>query len=297
MRMVKSNYSKEKTVETTILKAASLALKDPIIEFRLLGGMSNYTYVVKSEGKLYTVRILGEHADKFVWRHEEKYHLQFFEKLGITSHTIYFDDQTGVKVSEFIEGQILSHINPLDHLEEVANLLHTIHDAKLQSNYDYQLFERLDQYEKINHHLTKEYFDLKNEMIHLYQSHYSKYPHVLIHGDAQPSNFIIGKDKNYIVDFEFSGNNDPYYDLACFGNIDFSHALALLEVYLKKKPTNEALKRLYYYRIFQCLQWHLVAKFKHEVVMSETLKIPFDKASLKYLHLALSLKERYDLID
>ena len=67
-------------METTILKAASLALKDPIIEFRLLGGMSNYTYVVKSEGKLYTVRILGEHADKFVWRHEEKISSSVFLK-------------------------------------------------------------------------------------------------------------------------------------------------------------------------------------------------------------------------
>ena len=284
-------------MEDKILDAALKALKDPKIDFRLLGGMSNYTYVIDSENKKYTVRILGEHAEKFVWRHEENYHIPLFEQLGITTHTVYFDDKTGIKISEYIEGDILSHLNPLDHLEEVAEILHKIHDSNLNSKYDYELFERLHKYERINHSLTEEYYNLKNEMLHLYESHYSKYPHVLTHGDSQPSNFIIGKNKNYIVDFEFSGNNDPYYDLACFGNIDFSHALALLEVYLKRPPTKEELKRLHYYRIFQCLQWHLVAKFKHEVGMSETLKIPFDKASLKYLNLAISLKGGYDSID
>lgn len=284
-------------MEDKILDAALKALKDPKIDFRLLGGMSNYTYVIDSENKKYTVRILGEHAEKFVWRHEEKYHIPLFEQLGITSHTVYFDDKTGIKISAYIEGDILSHLNPLDHLEEVAEILHKIHDSNLNSKYDYELFERLNKYERINHSLTEEYYNLKNEMLHLYESHYSKYPHVLTHGDSQPSNFIIGKNKNYIVDFEFSGNNDPYYDLACFGNIDFSHAVALLEVYLKRPPTKEELKRIHYYRIFQCLQWHLVAKFKHEVGMSETLKIPFDKASLKYLNLAISLKGGYDSID
>ena len=38
-------------MEDKILDAALKALKDPKIDFRLLGGMSNYTYVIDSKNK------------------------------------------------------------------------------------------------------------------------------------------------------------------------------------------------------------------------------------------------------
>ena len=51
-----------------IIEAAKNYLKNPKIEHRLLGGMSNYTYVVSDDDKKYTVRVLGENADLFVRR-------------------------------------------------------------------------------------------------------------------------------------------------------------------------------------------------------------------------------------
>lgn len=276
-----------------ILKAAKHYLTNPKIEYRLLGGMSNYTYVVSENNQFYTIRVLGEYANHFVYREQEQYHIKRFEALNITSKTLYFDLETGIKVGQFIEGDILSQVNPLDHLIEVSNILKQIHSAP-KSKYDYHFFKRLEHYESLNKNIPKSYYDLKTWAMDEYNQTYKYIKQTFTHGDSQPSNFIVSKDKLYIVDFEFSGNNDPYYDIACFGNIEFDYALKLLDVYLGRKANKEELKRLYYNRILQAIQWFLVAKFKHEAGMSETLKIPFDVFMEKYMNLAIKLKGEYD---
>lgn len=276
-----------------IIEAAKNYLKNPKIEHRLLGGMSNYTYVVSDDDKKYTVRVLGENADLFVRRNEEQYHIPIFEQLGITSQTLYFDLKTGIKVGEYIEGEILSQINPLDYLQEVSDILKTIHSAK-KSKYDYDFFNRLNEYESINKDIPKTYYDLKAWALQEYEKTYQYVEKTFTHGDSQPSNFVVAKDKVFVVDFEFSGNNDPFYDIACYGNIEFEYALKLLDVYLGRKANHTDLRRLYYNRILQAIQWFLVAKYKHEVGMSETLKIPFDHFMEKYMNLALKLKGDYD---
>lgn len=286
-------------MENNILKIASQILENPQIKYRLLGGMSNYTYVVNSNNNNYTVRCLGEYAEYFVDRKEEEYHIKLFESLNITNQTIFFDVKTGQKISKYIEGDILTQIEIEPHLEKVSNLLKTIHNSNIKSKYNYDLFKRLDFYESINDktHLQDSYFKIKHELKKLYDNIYSKFEKTLTHGDAQRSNFILAKDKLYIVDFEFSGNNDPYYDIAGFGNNNFEDGLKLLEVYLDGKVTKDDIKRVYFYKIFTNIQWYLVATFKHDKGMSETLKIPFDTVSFKYLNEALRLKGEMDKID
>ena len=117
---------------------------------------------------------------------------------------------------------------------------------------------------------------------------------VLCHGDAQPSNFVIIEQGAMVVDFEFTGNNDPYYDIACFGNIDpFGDAIALLDVYIGHKAKPEESRKMIFYRLFQTLQWHQVATYKHTIGLSEKLHIPFDVVAVKYLEKAEALYKMY----
>ena len=69
-------------MEQLIINEAKKILKtdDVKVEFRLLGGMSNYTYVISSKGVFYTIRILGEYADKFVDRNAELEGIKTFSK-------------------------------------------------------------------------------------------------------------------------------------------------------------------------------------------------------------------------
>jgi len=254
--------------------------KDEIkVEERLMGGMSNFTYIIEINNKLYTFRIPGKNADKFVDRTVEKHNIDLAEDLGLNNKTVYFDIESGYKIAEYIEGKPLHELDPLKYLDQAAEVLHKIHESKKVSDYDYDPLGRLELYEsylaKYNFTHSKRYFKLKEKFLSYKDKYMDKSKLVFSHGDSQISNFVDTKDGLRLMDWEFTGNNDPYYDIACFGNNDFSHALALLPVYLKKTPSVEDYNRLYFFRAFQTLQWHNVALYKEFIGLSVDLGVDF----------------------
>jgi len=271
-------------IKKTTAQALNVDINDVNIDHRLMGGMSNFTYVIDVNHEKYTFRIPGKNADKFVDRTLEKDHIPMSESLGLNNETVYLDVDTGEKIAKYIEGVPLSALNPLDYLDQAAHILHTIHDSKLESPHAYQPFKRLSRYESYHERYIQAKARLESHRPFL-----ESFQTVFTHGDSQISNFIVNEDEVKLTDWEFSGMNDAFYDLACFGNNDFAHAEALLPVYLKKEPTQDDWNRLYLWRLFQTLQWHNVALYKHFIGLSEDLKIDFYKVSNLYLDKAESL--------
>jgi len=264
--------------------------------FRLMGGMSNYTYVIKAKGDKYTFRIPGKNAEKFVERQVETYHLDLIKPLGLSNETVYLDVKSGVKIAKYIEGNPLHELDPLDYLEEASAILHKLHDSKLVSKYNYDMLGRLSKYEgylkeyKYTH--TDRYLDLKAKFLELAKTYLNEDEMVLCHGDSQVSNFVVSGDEMHLMDWEFTGNNDPFYDVACFGNSNFEHAIALLPVYLGHEASQEDYNKLYFYRMFQTLQWHNVALYKEFIGLSVDLGVDFMYVASLYLDKAEDLFKR-----
>ncbi len=288
----------EKVHEQRIKTLAEDVLESPEeltrIERRLMGGMSNYTYVVRANTGTYTFRILGKGAEKFVDRKEEAHHLSLIEPLCLNNETIHLDTETGDKIATFIEGAPLHEKDPAKHLGAVASTLRRLHESGLQSPHLYNPFRRLKRYEghvrKLGKTHEKTYHLAKAHLLS-FRTHMERPDPILIHGDAQPSNFIVTSKGFFLTDWEFSGMGHPFHDIACFGNIDFEHALSLLPVYLERGPKPEEERLLRLFRLYQCLLWHNVALYKHEIGLSEELLIPFDKVAKKYLSMARDLQE------
>ena len=277
-------------MDELIIKEAKKVLKtdDVKIKFRLLGGMSNYTYVIESNNTLYTIRLLGEYAEKFVNRDDEIKGIALFSKLGITNETIYFDKESGLKLAKYVSGSPLSETT-IDY-ELVSNLMKKYHNSGLTTDTYYNPFSRLEWYEnnlvELGFRIPSDYFKAK-DMLLKYKPYLDSQERVLCHNDSQPSNFIKTEDgKLLIVDFEFFGMNDLIYDIACFGNSGMEHAVNLLKVYYDN-PDNDKWMRLYLWRSFQCFQWYNVAYFKELVGMSASLKLDFKMIALNYLKLAI----------
>ena len=57
-------------------------------------------------------------------------------------------------------------------------------------------------------------------------------------------------------------NNDPYFDIAGFGNNKVEEGFELLKNYCNNKITIEDIERFFYWRILLSLQWYLVALIK-----------------------------------
>ena len=272
--------------------------QDAVIVKRLEGGMSNYTYVVETRGKRYTYRVPGKYAEKFVDRVEEWDNIQEVNKLSLNNATSYVEVISGEKLAEYVEGTILSETDVVSYNDMSVKALKTIHNSNLRFK-DYNAFGRLADYERYCREMgfthPKEYIELRGKLDQMRQAH-ADVPMVPCHCDYQPTNLVVSGDKLYVLDWEFAGMNDPFYDIACYGNAGFDKALSLLEAYVGHKPTSQELRRLYYHRAFQCLQWYNVAIFKDRVGLSRDLNMDFNHVAAFFFGMAKDLAEQYDTL-
>lgn len=277
---------------------ALMHTQDAVIVKRLEGGMSNYTYVVETRGKRYTYRVPGKYAEKFVDRVEEWDNIQEVNKLSLNNATSYVEVISGEKLAEYVEGTILSETDVVSYNEMSVKALKTIHNSNLRFK-DYNAFGRLADYERYCREMgfthPKEYVELRGKLDQMRQAH-AGVPMVPCHCDYQPTNLVVSGDKLYVLDWEFAGMNDPFYDIACYGNAGFDKALSLLEAYVGHKPTSQELRRLYYHRAFQCLQWYNVAIFKDRVGLSRDLNMDFNHVAAFFFGMAKDLAEQYDTL-
>ncbi len=282
----------EQQIQKTCARIFQTDPKNVKLVQRLMGGMSNFTYIVEADGKKYTYRITGKNADNFVDRDVEEYHLKLIEPLTINNNTVHFDRQNGVKIAEYVEGVPLHEKDPYDYLEQAASVLRKVHHSGEPSIHDYAPFDRLKQYEDylkdMGHTHDARYWEYK-KALESHRAFLDQGEKTLVHGDSQISNFIVTAGGLKLTDWEFTGNADPFHDIACFGNNNFDHAIALLPIYLQRTPTGDDYKRLYLRRVFQCLQWHNVALYKDKIGLSEDLKVDFDYVGGLYLDKAEAL--------
>lgn len=277
----------ENIIKSVTAKVLGVSPSDVVIDDRLMGGMSNLMYVIVVNDEKYTFRIPGKNSEVFVNRKEELANIQIIDELGINNQLIYFDPETGYKISKFVEGIPLSEVeNPDLYLEEVSKVLHVLHESGLSAKNDYQPYERLNLYQQLvtdfGYQHSEKYFELKQ--IFLSQRTFlDQFPKVICHNDSQISNMVVEADQTYLLDWEFTGNNDPMYDVACVGNKEFELALKFLPIYLGREPKKEESRRLYLWRAFQCLQWHNVALYKDLIGLSRDLHLDFNLIAAAYL--------------
>ncbi len=256
------NYENEQKLINEVLGEGSEIVSP------LLGGMMNVSYIVKDKNdKKYVLYIPTEQANEMVNRPLEKTHQKIVYSLGITSKNVYFDEQSGIKINEFIEGNSIDKVNKFDYLK-IAEVFRKLHSSIMLSTEDYAPFVRFeDIYEKEALSFLEGVNDTYQRLrgfLFKHKEFLESQPKTLCHNDLQRSNIIQTPDDNYyLIDFEFMGNNDPIYDIATFGNGLVAEGRRLLDVYYDNNPSQDKIKRYYLWRIFVSLQWYNVAITKH----------------------------------
>ena len=277
---------------------ALMHTQDASIVKRLEGGMSNYTYVVETRGKKYTYRVPGKYAEKFVDRVEEWDNIQEVNRLGLNNATSYVEVISGEKLAEYVDGTILSETDIESYNAMSVAALKQIHASDMHFR-DYNAFGRLADYERYCREMgfvhPREYTQLREKLERMREAH-ANVPLVPCHCDYQPTNLVLSGDRLYVLDWEFAGMNDPIYDVACYGNAGFDKALSLLEAYVGREPDSDELRRLYFHRSFQCLQWYNVAIFKDRVGLSRDLNMDFNHVAVFFFNMARDLAGQYDTL-
>ncbi len=261
---------------------------------QIFGGMSNYNYLVRTNKGKFTIRFSGEEfsVNKYIDRETEETVIKVLSDFSLTPETIYFDSKTGIKITKYLDGTPIDKMDTVP-IKKVSEILKKLHSLKVNINIDYPY--RLKLYESFVSVREEKYLKIKEELLSLKLNDDNC---VFVHGDSQPSNFIMHKGKVFIIDFEFASKAPKMADIAAFANFNDRLGFELLKEYYKEALDSKKLFDYYWWQSFFAIMWYNVALYKHEIGLSRKLKIDFKYLTEFYLQKAetmlLKAKEYLD---
>lgn len=242
-----------------------------------VGGMSNFNYKVLFGDKSYVLRIPGNGADGMVERENEELNSMLAQKMGIHPTIEYFNRKTGIKLVDYIENAETlnpTSIQEASNLEQIAAIYRTLHNSRVRERNDFNIFHEIDKYNSL----------MEKSGAKMYNSNGGGDSQVIVlehrlnqmgvelkpcHNDGVPENFI--KDANgkiYLIDWEYSGMNDPVAELAAlFLESEFSKESQdiVLEHYFEGKIPADLPERLLIYQVlwdYLWAQWTVIKEAK-----------------------------------
>lgn len=188
-----------------------------------IGGMSNKNFRVDYAGKSYVLRVPGNGSEGMVERSNEEFNASEGSRLGVNPVTYYFNSLTGVKLTEYVENaETLSGatIQRPDNMVKVADIYKRIHGAHIRLRNEFNIFKEIIKYERLMHVAGAVMYEGWEEVRSSVMSLENRLNTLGVelkpcHNDAVPENFIKASDgRLYLIDWEYSGMNDPMADLA-----------------------------------------------------------------------------------
>lgn len=193
---------------------------------KLDGGLTNVTYKVDIDNFHYVVRIAGVNTEEFIDRKSEFINASIAARLGINPEIIYFECDgltIGVQITRYLDDPVpmsKESLRDTKNIDSVVETLKVLHESGETFAREVDVFARnrtmLGVIEKNKHECSPEYADIlkiTNEIEALVNA--LSLPKVPCHNDTTMPNFILSKGKMHLIDWEYSGNNYPIWDLVC----------------------------------------------------------------------------------
>ncbi len=243
---------------------------DAYTDIERLGGMMNHSYkITRADGSEYLCRIPGEGTGELVDRSDERKSTELACKLGIDSELIFFGDD-GRKVMRFIKDpqpNSLEIMRRPENLTQAAAIFRKLHACGVDTGVRFEVFEMAALYEKVIREggvaLYNDYDEVKQTVMDIKASidAMGAARKVPCHNDSLVGNWVIGGDgKLWLIDWEFSGMNEPMWDLSCL-SIEHDYTAEnddlLLEVYYGRPATTDEKKRFIAAKLYVDYLWTL----------------------------------------
>lgn len=190
---------------------------------RLTGGLTNFNYKVTTPDRSFVVRVSTEGAELLsIDRVNEHHNSVLADRAGVGAPVIDFLPDHGMLVVGFIEGTTLDDaaFKQPGMVERVAHSVRQLHTAN-PFLHDFNMFELQQKYLRIcqehGFRIPDAYLDFEPHVARI-RGALAKNDEGLVpcNNDLLAANFIDDGSKIWIIDYEYSGNNDACFEL---GNI------------------------------------------------------------------------------
>jgi thiamine kinase-like enzyme len=234
------------------------------VEVERLGGMTNRNFRLVTAGGAFHVRLPGAGTDAYIDRAAEAHNARRAADLGLNCEVLLLDPD-GTMVCAFVDGDVVGPEHLADQparLEQAAKVLWRLHTGA-------GVFAgRFDPLAIIERHRTA-LGDVPggvDDLIGAVEGFDLGAPLAPCHNDPWSMNFVWGDTGVVLVDWEYSGMNDPAWDLAHLSvesGLDADDHERLLHAYCGGDSPAEVRRRVDLLRGVTDVVWGLWALVQH----------------------------------
>jgi len=240
-----------------------------------LGGLTNLVYRVDHNGQSYALRVAGEGTEDYIDRKVEGHNARVAADAGVSPKVLFFDEADGLMLTAFLDGYATMTPETFPKTPgaptRAAVALKQMHGCGQSFEFRFELFAMIEEYlsvlDKLGAELPEGYHDVVKEAEGV-RAALEAHPAALApcHCDPLCENFLDDGARMWIVDWEYSGMNDPLWDLgdlsveAGFGP---EQDLEMMTAYCGGLPSAAVFGRMVIYKAMCDLLWTLWGLIQH----------------------------------
>lgn len=181
-------------------------------------GITNTNFEVIVDEKSFFLSIPSSNSELLNIDYRNKYYNnKICGEINISPKVIHFLKSENLLITEFIKSKhsSLEMFQSSKEIEQLVKNIRLLHNANPFLK-KFNMFNLIDSYQNIirGDYLSKNKFQYINN-IKILEPKISLPDHMLVpcHNDLLPENIIYKDDQVFILDFDYSGNNDPCFEL------------------------------------------------------------------------------------
>ena len=250
-------------------------LDDADITITRLGGLTNLVFRADHAGEQYVLRIPGKGTEEYINRANEAQAARAAAKAGVSPDVVYVDAGTGVMVTRLVDGAVTMSPEKFKSIAgapaRAGQVLRKLHTSGAIFDFRFELFAMIDDYLKIlggkDVNLPDGYHDVVREAEAVRSALNARpLPIAACHCDPLCENFLDARRRMWIVDWEYSGMNDPMWDLGDLsveGHFNEAQDEAMIHAYFGGEPSDSERGRIVIYKAMCDLLWTLWGLIQH----------------------------------
>ena len=242
---------------------------------RLDGALTNVCYKVTMGGAAYVLRLAGEGTSDYIDRSAEERNARIAAAAGVNVDVVYFDARDGTMVTRFVEGVSMNAgegfgLDPGAPVR-AARALWRVHGLGRVFSSRFDVFSTIDDYlgllRERRTSLPDDYYEVRRKA-RVVRRALEASPVTLVpcHNDSWPGNFLDADGRIYLLDWEYSGMNDPMWDLADLSveaGFGPEQDCTMMEAYHGGTVSPALYSRLEIYKAMSDLHWSLWGFVQH----------------------------------
>ncbi len=240
-----------------------------------LGGLTNLVHRVDVAGRSVILRIPGAGTEEYIDRRIEAHNARAAAAAGVSPEVLFADPDTGVMVSERVRG--IETMTPALFASRAGSpgragaALARLHGSGQVFEFRFELFAMIEEYLALlgtkEVSLPEGYHDVV-EAAQPVRAALEANPAPLApcHCDPLCENFLDDGAVMWIVDWEYSGMNDPLWDLGDLSveaGMDDAQEAEMMAAYFGRAPTAAETGRMVIYKAMCDLLWTLWGLIQH----------------------------------